>query len=276
MNPAHKTRIVTGLIIAVVLLIALFTGGWLFFLLVLAVSVLAQWEFYTMFRPGKSAVEYKILSLFCGAALVTGTFLGVTGNAAHLMIAAFLLIALLFLFRFGRGKETTFADPALALAGILYLPFILQFALNLTPAHILLILLASAGTDTGGYYAGAKYGKHHVWPSVSPKKTWEGSLGGILLCMVLVAAYGKIILGGSVWGWLAMGVLLNIASQMGDCFESALKRSAGVKDSSNLLPGHGGILDRIDSILFALPTYVLFQSVLVPETVSLASSTPLL
>lgn len=274
MNPAHKTRIVTGFIIAVVLLIALFSGGWLFFLLVLAVSALAQWEFYTMLWAGKTALEYKIAAILCGAALVMGSFLYGPGNAAHLMLAGFLIIALLFLFRFGRGKETTFTDPAIALAGIVYLPFILQCALSLTPAHILPILLASVGTDTGGYYAGAKYGKRHIWPSVSPKKTWEGSLGGLVLCVVLVTIYGKAVLGGSVSGWLGMGLLLNVASQLGDFFESALKRSVGVKDSSNLLPGHGGILDRIDSILFALPTYVLFQSALVPVATNLATVVP--
>ena len=275
MNPTHKNRILTGLVIAAVLLIALFIGGWLFFLLVLAAALLAQWEFYAMFWPGKTVLEYKILSLACGAILILGAFLYSPDAMAPCMIAAFLLVALLFLWQFGRGKETAFATPAIALAGILYLPFTLQFALSLAPAHVILILLAAAGSDTGGYYAGAKYGKRHVWPSVSPKKTWEGSLGGLVLCVILVMAYGKIVLGGSLLGWLCMGVILNIASQLGDFFESALKRSTGVKDSSNLLPGHGGILDRIDSILFALPAYVLFQGILISKAATAASAVPL-
>lgn len=271
MNPAHKTRIITGLIIAAVLLIALFSGGWLLFLLILAVSLLAQWEFYTMFWPGKAGIAYKILSLICGLTIVSSAFLLPTINTSFFMAMAFLLIALLFLWRFGRGIETTFADAGIALTGIIYLPFVLQFAISLTPAHILLILLASVGSDTGGYYAGARYGKHHIWPSVSPKKTWEGSLGGLLLCTLVVTIYGKILFGGTIWSWLLMGILLNIASQLGDFFESALKRAAGVKDSSNLLPGHGGILDRIDSILFALPTYILLQGVLVPKAINITS-----
>ncbi|CAD7782343.1 Phosphatidate cytidylyltransferase [Candidatus Methanoperedenaceae archaeon GB37] len=106
--------------------------------------------------------------------------------------------------------------------------------------------------DTGAFYTGRKLGKHKLYPAVSPKKSWEGLIGGSLSALIL-GGVSAIWLPVGFFKILGLSLALAIVSQIGDFFESALKRQAGVKDSGGLLPGHGGILDRIDGVLFALP-----------------------
>lgn len=119
--------------------------------------------------------------------------------------------------------------------------------------EIALVLLTTFAADTGAYYAGSHIGGPKIWPSVSPKKTWAGSLGGLCLSIIVCTVIGMAF-GAAHWTSFALlGAGLNLAAQLGDFFESALKRWRGVKDSGKVLPGHGGILDRIDSLLFTLP-----------------------
>jgi phosphatidate cytidylyltransferase len=127
-----------------------------------------------------------------------------------------------------------------------------------------LLFVVWAG-DIAAYYVGRTFGKHKLAPRLSPNKTWEGAIGSI--AGSLVAAGGLLALADGftqwnsaklsypeeIWYWLVLAVIVNIAAQLGDLVESALKRSAGVKDSGTLLPGHGGVLDRIDSLLLAAP-----------------------
>jgi phosphatidate cytidylyltransferase len=132
---------------------------------------------------------------------------------------------------------------------------------------LLLPLLATWASDTGAYAFGRMFGKHKLIPSVSPGKTVEGAIGGLIASMLLAWLYGNFVLRpaahlGFRWnpiGVLAFGALVSVAAQIGDLAESLLKREAGVKDSSTLLPGHGGILDRCDSLFFVLPiSYAFF------------------
>jgi len=123
---------------------------------------------------------------------------------------------------------------------------------------VLLALLPLWAGDTAAIFAGKAFGKHPLAPSISPKKTWEGAIANFLAC--IVAAWGTAVwVGiGPLWG-LLIGVLAGVLGQLGDLFESWMKRKAGVKDSGRLLPGHGGVLDRIDSLLFsAIPTTVVY------------------
>lgn len=263
MTPNHKARIITGLIMAAALLGALFAGGWIFFALILLVSLVAQWEFNAMFGSGFGLVS--IVSLLGGLTLVADTFMHGQSHALYILVAFFLLIAFFFLVKFGVGRETSFYLAARSICGIIYIPLSLQFALNIEPLALLPVFIATAATDIGGYYAGTTYGTHPLWPTVSPRKSWEGSVFGLLVCVAIVALYGKFVLGGPWWGWFGLAFLLSVAAQLGDLFESALKRTAGVKDSSRLIPGHGGVLDRIDSLLFALPVYVIFRALFLSE-----------
>lgn len=128
------------------------------------------------------------------------------------------------------------------------------------PWSILWVFLIVWGADIGAYFAGRRYGAHKLAPAVSPGKTWEGLLGGITLAVVAGTAFGVLVaplgaIGFDVSGWLVASALLAVVSAFGDLFESVLKRAAGVKDSGTLFPGHGGMLDRIDSLLAALPCF---------------------
>jgi phosphatidate cytidylyltransferase len=130
---------------------------------------------------------------------------------------------------------------------------------------VVLILIAVVGpwiSDSGAYFAGRFFGRHLLFPSLSPKKTVEGGIGGLLLTMLVVAPVAYLLLDFSLIEGLLIGAVVSIASQSGDLFESSLKRILDVKDLGNFLPGHGGVLDRVDSLLFTAPA-VYYISLLV-------------
>ena len=126
------------------------------------------------------------------------------------------------------------------------------------PAWTLFALLVVWGADTGAYFVGVRYGKHKLAPRISPGKSWEGFFGGLFTTLLLAAAALNL-LGlqwSSLWDLMLLTVITSLFSVAGDLFESLLKRHAGAKDSSDLIPGHGGMLDRVDSLLAALPVFV--------------------
>lgn len=151
--------------------------------------------------------------------------------------------------------------PALALAsfGTLYVGYMASFAVRIReegfPFALSLFLLVWV-YDTAAYFLGRLMGRHRLAPRISPGKTIEGTVGGLAVAALFALLLAR-------WGWLPprspalVGLLVGVAAQLGDLFESALKRHYGLKDSSHLLPGHGGMLDRVDSLLFAMPTYFL-------------------
>lgn len=262
-------RVVTGLIILVILVAALIFGGWLLRLLLLVTALTGLYEFYRIYWPEGQKIPSKILGLTLAAALVL-----TQGSSpwwtVGLMAASFVIPALGFLFDYGRGNDAArLEDYSVLSLGILYIPLLLMLAMHLSRAEQILVILAPVATDTLGYYVGINFGRHKIWPRVSPKKSWQGSIGGLVGCALVVTVFGAVGVWRGLqlptfpwWCWLAVGILLNVASQLGDFFESALKRSAGVKDTSSLLPGHGGVMDRIDSFLFAVPTYMLVKLVM--------------
>lgn len=187
-----------------------------------------------------------------------------------LIIAAigllFVSFSLLFLFRV-RSIESAACEAAFALLAFLYIPFLLMHItmLRQTPFGIewlFVIMLIVMTNDSAAYYSGTAFGKHRLYPLVSPKKSIEGAVGGLIgsLCGTLLAKYTffpQLTIRDAVVTAIAVGIV----GQAGDLFESLLKRSFGVKDSGTIIPGHGGVLDRLDSILFAAPItyyYVLF------------------
>ncbi len=265
--PAKRQRLVTGVILLIVLILSLYYGGLFLRLTALAAALLGLYEFFNLFWPGRQCLGLKLGGAICAGVAIVGHSPVWTAVA---VAGAFCFAALAFLRDYGTGDESArLPEYAPLVFGVLYVPFMLQLALSLSTVEQVLVIAAAALTDTGGYYAGGAFGKRKIWPSVSPKKTWEGSAGGMICCTafcIVAGVYGaEHPLGAalpkcSLPAWLLIGIFLNLASQFGDFFESALKRSAGVKDSGNLLPGHGGILDRLDSILFAIPAYMLARA----------------
>jgi phosphatidate cytidylyltransferase len=122
---------------------------------------------------------------------------------------------------------------------------------------LMLVLLVVWVTDIGGYFAGRGIGGPKLWPRVSPKKTWAGAVGGFAASLVIAAGFAALGL-GKTGPLLLLGAVLSIASQLGDLFESAVKRRFGVKDSSHIIPGHGGLLDRLDGFVAAIVVAAIF------------------
>ncbi|OIN98559.1 MAG: hypothetical protein AUJ49_13170 [Desulfovibrionaceae bacterium CG1_02_65_16] len=255
---AHQQRILSAGLAAALVALALWQGGILVLLVLLAVSLLGQWEFTAMFRPGPEHKTLRVTGAALGAVLLLALRFCGAQSALWILAGCFWFLALRFLFRYGAHQERAdFTDELILMAGVGYLPLMLQFALTLSTSEMILVLLSTAASDTAAYYAGTYFGKAHIWPQVSPKKSWAGSIGGMAGCMAAVTAFGLRFGDAPVLAWLLLGAVLNIAAQLGDFFESALKRRLSIKDSGTLLPGHGGLLDRIDSLLLALPCYAL-------------------
>ncbi len=129
-------------------------------------------------------------------------------------------------------------------------------------SQLLFVALAMVTADTGAYFSGKSLGKHKLCPQISPKKTIEGLMGGILATLILGAFAGPALTGLSLLPSLFLGLLLSLTATMGDLLFSALKRYGGVKDSSQLIPGHGGVVDRFDSLFFSIPLAVLYLNLL--------------
>lgn len=254
----HRQRWVSGLLIALgVILIVLFAPRWLFLLIILGLICLAQQEYLTLSLPGLS-VSQKILGFLLSILVALSFYAG--RSECFLGIISLLLFILIIL----ALKEKGDLAPRLEkmhrmLLGFLYVPFFLSFFILLSrfsegKLWILFALAAVYGGDIAAFYVGRSWGKRRLAPLISPGKTIEGGIGavggsvvGALLFKFLF--FSKVPLGSAV----AIGLGVGILGQIGDLFESLLKRVAQVKDSGALIPGHGGLLDRIDSVLLSVP-----------------------
>jgi phosphatidate cytidylyltransferase len=260
----HQQRILTaGLAVALVTL-ALWFGGPLVTLLLMALCGLGQWEFTAMFRPEAQHRNLRITGVALGAFMVLAVQAGGSTAALWAFAACFWILGFRFLARYSRehgleGAGARLDDELVVLCSLAYIPLMLQFFLTLNTREIVLVVLSTTVSDTAAFYAGTLWGKRKIWPQISPKKSWAGSVGGLAGCVLAVTAFGLNFGQATLPAWLLLGAMLNLSAQMGDFFESALKRSLKAKDSGTLLPGHGGLLDRIDSILLALPCYVLLR-----------------
>lgn len=260
--PANQKRIITGAVLGIIPILAIAFQGWVLFTILAAFCVLAQWEFYDLFSPRPLMTEYK-----AGAVVFTFLLLAsfMNGNPVWPVLTflmAFWAAGMNFLVRFSRTPEQTdFRNTLIFLAGLIYIPLNFHFFLKFNQAELFLVLLAATVTDTAAYYVGTALGKRKIWPAVSPKKSWAGSFGGLTACVLMTVLMGSAFGSAPFWAWVLLGIALNIAAQMGDFFESALKRTLDVKDSSRMLPGHGGLLDRVDSLLLVVPVYALLRTI---------------
>jgi phosphatidate cytidylyltransferase len=248
-------RVLTALAaIPLVVLLILYCPVWLFPFIVGAVAALAVEEFLSLAntagvgRPGRW--------FLAPAAIVTISFMGGTGWAATAMVLA--MISLMTATIFGSRIDTAFGRVAAGLGGVVYCSIPLGFLVVLERELILLLLVLIWAGDTAAYYCGKAFGRHALAPRVSPKKTVEGAIAGVIASVGAGTAGGVWFLGESWPDLMVISAVTAVAGQFGDLAESVLKRSAGVKDSSSILPGHGGILDRLDSLFFATPVFYWF------------------
>ncbi|HUX46760.1 MAG TPA: phosphatidate cytidylyltransferase [Desulfosporosinus sp.] len=247
-------RTISALIGAPLFLGLIYLGGQYTAFLVAVLTLLALQEFMQIGKQMGMNVWSKLTTLVTVVWLISLLIGG----------AELMLTVLVFWLLIGLGRlaltypRTSLSEASFNLLAVLYSVVLLShlYLLRQLPNGIewtfLTIFLVWA-TDTGAYLIGRQFGRHLLAPQVSPKKTVEGSLGGLLFSVTVALMFWRLV-GGATWiMYIIVGVIIGISAQIGDLFESALKRSAGVKDSGKLIPGHGGILDRFDSLIFALP-----------------------
>ena len=189
-------------------------------------------------------------------------------NVVYLVLMALLIVAGAVFVARGRPAPGALADVAATVFAPIYLGLPLGALaavrgdwLRDGRAAVLLLLAVIVVSDSAQYYTGRALGRRPLAPSISPKKTTEGAIGGVVFGTLAMVAGGHYVFGSPWWLLALVGATISLLGIVGDLFESLLKRSAGLKDSSNLIPGHGGVLDRIDSWLFAAPVYYVFVRV---------------
>lgn len=191
-------------------------------------------------------------------------------GAEGLMLSTAAAVCVLILWRVSESMGlTALRDVAGGVFALAWVPFLGCFLLLLMerdqgPMLVMLAVLGPVGNDVGGYIAGVLFGRRPMAPGISPKKSWEGFAGSLVLGTALVTLIAVLALELPWWVGLAIGAVLVVISTCGDLAESLLKRDLGIKDMGHLLPGHGGVLDRVDSILLAAPTTYVMLEVLLP------------
>ena len=257
-------RVITGLVLAPLATLAVFyLPTWGFALVFWVVAALAAFEWANLFKSPSKLVAPAYVGLF--GLLVLGAFsLGWHENPAHyslllLLGVGFWLAAFVLVLIYPKAETIVQAKVFLFPVGlfVMYMAWLCLMvirALSEGPIWIVWLFCVVWGTDIGAYFAGRSFGKRALAPSVSPAKTWEGVLGGILLSGIVCGGVVVWWQGYPVF-WILVTLLLIVVSVFGDLFESVLKRATGVKDSGAILPGHGGMLDRIDSLIAALPIF---------------------
>ncbi|MDQ2918574.1 MAG: phosphatidate cytidylyltransferase [Verrucomicrobiota bacterium] len=273
-----------------VALLIIFSGYELaFFLLIGSLGLLTLWEFYGMLDH-KGLPNFKITAMICGAIMLCGSFYYFSHfGLAHSYDFEVAVLLGFLLTVFGRQMFTRLRDDAplrtmaYTLFGLLYVLWLYNFITKIVYVvpraangavmgqfYVLYLIAITKFSDMGAYLTGSVIGKHQMIPHISPKKTWEGFAGALLFS--LLASWGLFKLMPnklSVLNWThatVLGLLLGFAAVIGDLAESIVKRSTGVKDSGNLLPGIGGALDLVDSLLFTAPLLFFYLRLVVGVT----------
>lgn len=279
------TRIVSGVIGGAALIAVLLLPPYVLAVVAVAASIIGLFEFSNAMK--KKGIHIDLIISCIAAVAIIGKAYGATlskevfpvlsdvfANVFHLQyLNALLYIIIVYFFCriiFEKGRFRL-EDMAYTLLGILYIPFLLAFIVstrNLQRGfeYVWLIFIGAMMTDIFAYFSGVFLGKTKIIPHISPKKTIEGSIGGALGCMLIMILYGALVVNRpgaesvSLVHFAVLGLLCGIVSQLGDWAASAIKRDTGIKDYGKLIPGHGGIMDRADSILFVAPLIFIYVS----------------
>lgn len=282
-----RWRLVSSLVLWAIMLAVVFwlpPGGLYLFMNVVIAQAL--WEFYKICEA-KGLPTYKIWGVIACVALISGSWF-FFGSPQFEKLSYDFDIVILMVFALGvfirqfpeklnpRGIEAM----AVTLFGLIYVAWLGNFMTRINfayrPSHdgryfVMLLVVVTKFTDIGAYLVGTTIGRHKLIPRISPKKTWEGTIGGILfavggslLCCFWLTPETMKLRGITVAHAIALGLLLGVAAVIGDLAESLIKREAGVKDSSDWLPGHGGALDLLDSLLFTAPLLYVYMRLVLP------------
>lgn len=259
-------RVITAIIGVAILIGAIFYSQWAYMIVFLLICLLSVNEFYQLGKKsGKK--PFMIWGLWASAFLFCLTFLMGTDAYQLVHFLAFLafLSSIFGIAIFRKNKEDLVSSISYSVMGVIYIALPLSL-LNLLAFpdgsyHFELIiglLFCQWANDTGGYFVGRAIGKTKLYESVSPKKTVEGAIGGLLLALIISAALSYIFPKETLIEWLGLAAIVAVFGSIGDLAESLIKRNLAIKDSGKSLPGHGGFLDRFDGLFLALPFATLY------------------
>ena len=258
MNELVK-RSLSGIIYVALIFSAIYIDCMPFFLVVFSyIAFVAHWEYAELNRLHRTRPLRVILDALASIFMINAT--GLTSLLLKPSLGIFILYLLFILVRslYSNRSEQP-AEISKIIFGHIYITLPITLATLLKdcyPSILLTAVIAIWANDTGAYIVGSKIGKNRLFPSLSPKKSWEGFFGGMLFSVIsttLLAYFLDVFMFDVITRDIILGIVISIFATWGDLFESMLKRNAGVKDSGSLIPGHGGILDRIDSMLFVIP-----------------------
>lgn len=261
-----RTRVLTAAVLVPLVLTLLYLGGWWFLVIIGLVLSVGAWEFAGLMRKGGDDIWLPIPLLLVWVALADVALPNLTLFGPGLALA--LLISLCWaMVQFNRGETDPTSSWALSVLGGLYLGLLGSHFLRLRALDngwlwSLTVFLCTWLADSGAYFVGRAWGRRKLAPKLSPGKTWEGSLGGLsagALSGLLLATLFDL----NPWHGLGLGVLIAVISPVGDLGISMIKRQVGAKDSSRLIPGHGGVLDKIDSLLISVTVATYYVGLLV-------------
>ena len=255
-------RVVSAAVLIPIVGVAVYLGGVGFFVLVTLASLMAGYEYLRIMRDAGLAPSYPF-----GLVLIALLVIDAQWPRFDLLRRGLALfpLALLGVAVFHGNASGSLVDWALTIAGGIYVGFSMSHFVRLRSIDrgmdwLALALLGTWICDSGAYFVGSALGKHGFFPKISPNKTLEGAFAGLVCGALAVVLIGRFLLGlGIGWGFL-LGVLLALAATFGDLAESLIKRQVGVKDSAAIISGHGGMLDRVDSLLFVVPLVYYFAT----------------
>ena len=258
-------RIISSVILIGIITLTIFID-WLFGLLVTIFIVVGLYEFFTMLEK-KGISIYKYFGITMGAIIPLSIIFRFELTKGWELLFVVLALLFLILMQFRRQKNSgVIVDISTTIFGILYVSWFLSFLIKIRYLNdgfglLVSILVITKLGDIGAYFIGTRFGKTPLIPRISPKKSVEGSIGGLIFS-ILGALISKPFLNLSYLHLVCVGILLGILAQLGDLSESLMKRDCQVKDSGNIIPGMGGILDLIDSLLFTAPVFYFYMSLI--------------
>ncbi len=247
------TRIVSGIVLLFILVVVLLKGGVYIYIGATVCSLIALHEYFKVFRdngyrPLEITCYISTIAIYSMVSLSKLTFSHIVLNAIYVIV----VVAAYHIIR----KKIRVEDLMVSLLGFIYIPVFLchvNLLSNIGPIYVWLVCIFAWGTDTSAYFAGMFFGKTKLIPEISPKKTVEGAIGGIFGTTIITVIFAVMFNEPNPMYFVPLAVVGSVSSQLGDLFASAIKREFNIKDYGNFIPGHGGMLDRIDSVLFAAP-----------------------
>ena len=237
----------------------------IFLALVTVAACLGVWELRNALAQGK--IHVPLVPCLVGTiTMITASF---HGGGQALTVTFGLTCVSVLIWRALEGPQDAMRDIAGGIFVVAYVPLLASFSSLLLAApdgvqRVVVFIIATVCSDIGGYFVGVVAGRHPMAPSVSPKKSWEGAAGSALACVIGGVTTVMVVLGGPWWAGAVLGLAVVASATVGDLTESTVKRDLGIKDMGSILPGHGGLMDRLDSLLMSAPVVWALLTLLVP------------